>query len=240
MFSKFTLPKAKPFMPAHGGALRAAAQYFNIPLDEWLDLSTGINPASWPVPDIPQSVWQRLPEQESPCGPYSEADASLESAALAYYLNEAPAGQQEGHTQSNPDAQNVLPCAGSQQAIRLLPCLYSELHKNTKPGIKIQNEVKVWVTSGSYSEHAKAWEGQGYRVAEVAYDRITKLLTQQPVDVLILVNPDNPSGHCWTPEQLLKWWSIHTTSSSSERLVTRAFYTKIDNESFNKPIKINS
>lgn len=83
-------------MLEHGGRLREAAVHFNIPLDDWLDLSTGINPEAWPVPPVPPEAWQRLPE----------SDDGLEEAASAYY--------------GNP---NLLPVAGSQAAIQCLPLL---------------------------------------------------------------------------------------------------------------------
>ncbi|MBS1141117.1 MAG: aminotransferase [Proteobacteria bacterium] len=83
-------------MLEHGGRLREAAAHYNIPLDNWLDLSTGINPDPWPVPALPPAVWQRLPESND----------GLESAAAAYYGNS-----------------NLLPVAGSQAAIQWLPTL---------------------------------------------------------------------------------------------------------------------
>lgn len=83
-------------MLEHGGRLRAAAAQYNIPLADWLDLSTGINPQPWPVPPLPVDVWQRLPE----------ADDGLEAAASAYYGNAS-----------------LLPVAGSQAAIQWLPAL---------------------------------------------------------------------------------------------------------------------
>lgn len=182
--------KQSSFSPAHGGALNAAAEYFDIPIKQWLDLSTGINPTSWSVPEIPTSVWLRLPEEQhdSPLG--------LEQVALDYYFVD------DVRIEKAVSRNNVLPCAGSQQGIRLLPALYNSLNKGHK------TEAKVWVTAGSYAEHGIAWKEQGHRVCKVVCDNISDLLTQQPVDVLILVNPDNPSGHRWSTEQLLKWWSI--------------------------------
>ena len=49
-------------MLEHGGRLRAAAERYRIPLADWVDLSTGINPRAYPVPALPPEVWQRLPE----------------------------------------------------------------------------------------------------------------------------------------------------------------------------------
>ena len=51
-------------MLEHGGRLRAAAQQYGIPLNEWLDLSTGLAPWPFSFPAVPASVWQRLPEAE--------------------------------------------------------------------------------------------------------------------------------------------------------------------------------
>src|SRR5574343_632788 len=64
-------------MLEHGGRLRAAAAHYNIPLASWLDLSTGLNPEAWPVPALPASIWQRLPETGD----------GLEEAAASYYGN---------------------------------------------------------------------------------------------------------------------------------------------------------
>ena len=83
-------------MLEHGGRLRRAAQRFGIPLTDWLDLSTGINPLGWPVPMPPAAAWARLPE----------TDDGLESAARAFYGTDA-----------------LLPVAGSQAAIQALPRL---------------------------------------------------------------------------------------------------------------------
>jgi cobalamin biosynthetic protein CobC len=83
-------------MLEHGGKLRQAARIYKTPVKAWLDLSTGINPIGWPVPQPPASSWQRLPE---------ELDG-LEAAAMDYY-----------------GCQNLLPVAGSQAAIQTLPYL---------------------------------------------------------------------------------------------------------------------
>lgn len=85
--------------PQHGGRLRAAAARWNIPLANWLDLSTGINPHVWPIPELPAQVWQRLPEDED---------------GLAEILQ---------HWLQAPSSQHCLPVAGSQAAIQALPRL---------------------------------------------------------------------------------------------------------------------
>ncbi|HVL75620.1 MAG TPA: threonine-phosphate decarboxylase CobD [Noviherbaspirillum sp.] len=83
-------------MIAHGGNLREAATRYGRPLDDWIDLSTGINPNGYPVPTLGPDVWHRLPEP----------DPELVAAACACYG--APA---------------LLPVAGTQAAIQALPRL---------------------------------------------------------------------------------------------------------------------
>lgn len=78
----------------HGGNLREAAKQYHTPLENWLDLSTGINPNGWLPPEIPPQVWLRLPED----------DDGLLAAAQSYY-----------------GVKNILPVAGSQAAIQSLP-----------------------------------------------------------------------------------------------------------------------
>ncbi len=81
---------------SHGGRLREAAERFAIPPNEWLDLSTGINPNGWPVLQPPASAWTRLPEDTD----------ELTTVACHYY-----------------GAHALLPTAGSQAAIQALPQL---------------------------------------------------------------------------------------------------------------------
>lgn len=46
----------------HGGNLHEAAQRFCIPYEQWLDLSTGINPHGYPVQAVPADAWRRSPD----------------------------------------------------------------------------------------------------------------------------------------------------------------------------------
>ncbi len=85
-------------MLEHGGGIIAASKHYGIPIEDWLDLSTGINPNGWSVPEIPAAIWRRLPETED----------GLIQAAAAYY-------------QTN----SLLPVSGSQAAIQVLPKLRS-------------------------------------------------------------------------------------------------------------------
>ncbi len=85
----------------HGGALDAAAARYGIPRDGWLDLSTGINPNAYPVPDLAPDYWRRLPD--------SDLYGWLREAAARAYRVADPA--------------MVVPAPGSQMVIQWLPRL---------------------------------------------------------------------------------------------------------------------
>jgi len=149
-------------MLEHGGRLRNAALQYGIAEADWLDLSSGLAPWPFDVPTIPLRAWARLPE----------TDDGLEHSACDYY-----------------GAAQVLPVAGSQMAIQLLP--------------RLRRAGKVGVLSPCYAEHAEAWRRAGYIVREVLEAEVDFFLDS--LDVLVVVNPNNPTGLSLTPERLLDW-----------------------------------
>jgi cobalamin biosynthesis protein CobC len=60
--------------PAHGADLAAASLRYGIPIADWLDLSTGINPRGYPIGTIDTALFQHLPL----------GDAALRQAAKKY------------------------------------------------------------------------------------------------------------------------------------------------------------
>jgi cobalamin biosynthetic protein CobC len=148
--------------PLHGGRLQEAARRYGIDPAAWMDLSTGINPQPWPVPPVPQSVWQRLPED----------DDGLEAAASAFYGSDA-----------------LLPLAGSQAAIQLLPALFPH--------------SRVAILSPTYNEHPHGWMQAGHTVRAVAPAEVESAV--DTVDVLLLVQPNNPCGTLFPPAQVMDW-----------------------------------
>lgn len=61
----------------HGGGVDAAARRFGGARGSWLDLSTGINPLPYDVPDLPASDWTDLPDEN--------ARLRLETAARRFW-----------------------------------------------------------------------------------------------------------------------------------------------------------
>lgn len=108
-------------MLEHGGKLIQAARRYNIPVEEWLDLSTGLNPWPWPVNMVPIDSWSRLPEE----------DDGLLQAARAYYGSE-----------------QLLPVAGSQAAIQALPRLRKHPSRIAIPAPAYAEHAHAWQTAG--------------------------------------------------------------------------------------------
>lgn len=86
----------------HGGDLTEAMARYGGHADQWLDLSTGINPWPWPRQiDLPDDAWQRLPSRAD--------EAALLSAARENYRV--------------PDAVQIAAASGTQALIQWLPFL---------------------------------------------------------------------------------------------------------------------
>ena len=83
----------------------------------------------------------------------------------------------------------LLPVSGSQEAIQRLPLLRSL--------------SRVGIISPAYHSHEQAWVNAGHTVSELAVTEIEKNLSE--LDVLLLVNPNNPTTDCFSNQQLLRW-----------------------------------
>ena len=88
-------------LPIHGGDLAGAEARWGRPAEGWLDLSTGINPWPYPVPEIPATAWARLPGA-------AEEQALLDAARRCW---------------SVPLASHIVAAPGSQPLIQAAPRL---------------------------------------------------------------------------------------------------------------------
>jgi cobalamin biosynthesis protein CobC len=93
---------ADPDRPAdHGGGIDAAVTLYGGPRDDWVDLSTGINPLAYPVRDVSVQDWSGLPD--------NAAMAALERAARRFW--------------AVPDGAAVLAAPGASSLIARIPAL---------------------------------------------------------------------------------------------------------------------
>lgn len=85
----------------------------------------------------------------------------------------------------------LLAVAGSQAAIQALPHLRAA--------------GRVGVLSPCYAEHPHAWQRAGHTLVELDEAQVEDALDS--LDVLLLVNPNNPTGRRFPRDQLLAWYA---------------------------------
>lgn len=158
----------------HGGQLQQVAEQFNIPLTDWLDLSTGIAPLSYPIPNIPLNVWQQLPQKN---------DALIKAAKQYYQCN------------------SLLVTNGSQAIIKALPELWRK---------KNNASTHVYLPEQGYKEHAHAWKNSGYQLHYYT-DELPQLHSIQPNSVLVIINPNNPTGTLFSRETVSQYQQAITS-----------------------------
>ncbi|WP_413110266.1 threonine-phosphate decarboxylase CobD [Thaumasiovibrio sp. DFM-14] len=165
----------------HGGNLLAAISTYGGNIDQWLDLSTGVSPFTYPVPAIPTHVWNRLPQDND----------GLESAAQGYYGT----------------AVEPLAVAGSQAAIMQLPKLLTQV---------LGHCGRVCLPRVGYKEHQHAWQSfalNGQRWGVDFYDDLPSQAQIEQSDVVVVINPNNPTGKLHRVDQLRQ---IHAQLSTKQ------------------------
>lgn len=151
----------------HGGNMQLASQKFGIPVAQWIDLSTGINPFAYPVADVPAHAFQVLP--------YLQPE--FIAAAELYY----------GTT-------DILPLAGSQALISCLPAGLRTLQNTSLvgkvllPAIGYREHAQQWIKDGYeavfYDSFVKTFDANA----------IDTLITRENIQHLVIINPNNPTG----------------------------------------------
>jgi cobalamin biosynthetic protein CobC len=121
----------------HGGALDVARRLAPGAPKPWIDLSTGINPHPYPLPEIAPEVWSRLPG--------SGALAELEAAAAARY------GAPVGMVVAGPGSQALI-----QTLARIIPRGAVGVLGPTYGGLKA-----AFTAAGAQVDEAKRIEDMG-------------------------------------------------------------------------------
>ncbi|WP_375749678.1 threonine-phosphate decarboxylase CobD [Vibrio sp. HN007] len=169
----------------HGGNLIEIAARFGTNPSDWIDLSTGVSPFTYPVGEIPESVWNRLPETND----------GLETAAQSYY-----------GTACEPVA-----VAGSQAAIMALPGVIT---------LEMGRCGTIALPRVGYKEHQHAWSSYELDGNEWEIEFYDDFPTQEQIescDVVLLINPNNPSGRFTEQSELQK--VLHDKQSKGGYLI---------------------
>lgn len=90
------------------------------------------------------------------------------------------------HCYGVSDEDCVIPVSGTQTLLQILPHLFA------KPS-------KVRILEPTYKEHAHCWALAGHDVAGVA----TLEAAEDQADIIIVVNPNNPTGQVYDVDELL-------------------------------------
>lgn len=101
--SHFHAPETHNVFTEHGGNLIAARRRFPSAPHPWIDLSTGINQAPYPIGALPPESWTRLPESDA-------IEKLAAQAAMTYGTNQLP---------------RMVAAPGTQALIQLLPRILS-------------------------------------------------------------------------------------------------------------------
>lgn len=163
----------------HGGAIDVAARKYGIAAADWLDLSTGINPRAYPVPEIDLCHWQRLP--------LSSELGQLKETAAAYY-----------HA---PDASNLVCTPGTQALIQTIPFWLRDINPVAKVhimGPTYGEHKRCWQRAGNDCNIIET-------APDERFGKAHDILTSAASDtVFILVNPNNPDGKLLSPAEILE------------------------------------
>jgi cobalamin biosynthesis protein CobC len=135
--------------------------------------------------EIPRERWLDLSTGINPMG--WQATACVSSASWNR-LPEDEDGLLEA-AEAYYGAAKILPVSGSQAAIQALP--------------RLRSRSRVGVPALGYNEHAHRWKQAGHDVVPVALADFEAALAG--LDVLVVSNPNNPTGDRFVPEQLLDW-----------------------------------
>jgi cobalamin biosynthesis protein CobC len=161
---------------AHGGNLREVALRYGIPRENWIDLSTGINPVGYPVPDIDANTWLRLPDD----------DDDLEEVAAKHY-----------------GATRALATPGTQAAIRMLPKVLPPGRIGI--GLVTYGEYEQVFTAAGFPIEHFVTEAFADMRDSAAFLLLPGQPLPAGLKHLVLVTPNNPGAERFTPQTLLGW-----------------------------------
>lgn len=153
-------------LPDHGGAIDTAMRRYGIPTARWIDLSTGINPVPYPVGDVADAIWHRLP--------LAHDVAALKTAAAKYY--------------QIPDTRFLCTAPGTQAIIQVLPFMIARHFSGRRvmvAGPTYGEHALAWHRAGF----------EIIPLASAPGDRADDIRNRMlEADIVVLVNPNNPDG----------------------------------------------
>nr|WP_298720160.1 threonine-phosphate decarboxylase CobD [uncultured Steroidobacter sp.] len=158
----------------HGGRLCVARALFPDVPQPWIDLSTGINPSSYPAPRASARERNRLPEPTEL--------ARLEAVAGTAFGVDDPA--------------RVVATGGTENALRLLPYLL-KIPAAVIAGPTYGSHADAWIRAGVQTEICKDSELDARAVGNIA-----QAAHMAGSIAMTVVNPNNPDGRVLSQDRL--------------------------------------
>ncbi len=175
---RFSTPSSIP----HGGDIDGAAVRYGIAATDWVDLSTGINPHAYPVPELPATAWHRLPGQA--------AEARLLATARQYY--------------SMTDTADICAVPGTQSVLQLLPHILPSGQVDILSPTYGEH-AHCWsqhsCSNGNELNGQKTFTVHQTRTVREIHS-ISEINTESKI--AIIVNPNNPNGKRYNVIELLE------------------------------------
>lgn len=137
---------------------------------------------------LPREAWLDL---STGVNPHPYPAPALSPDAWHRLPEQHPALAQAAQTYYN--APQMLAVAGTQAAIQALP--QCRMHSN--------GSAQVAIATPTYAEHVHRWTQAGHHVSPTAYKDLNKAVAT--ANVVVICNPNNPTGTVIEPPQLLVW-----------------------------------
>jgi cobalamin biosynthetic protein CobC len=161
---------------AHGGNLGDAVRRYGIAREDWIDLSTGINPNGYPVPRVDAQTWLRLPAD----------DDDLEEVAARCY-----------------GAPRALAMAGTQAAIRMLPQVLPAGAIGI--GLLTYGEYAPAFEQAGFPVARFVTAQLADMREQASFVLEPGRLLPAGIRHLVLVNPNNPGTERFAPDVVMEW-----------------------------------
>lgn len=161
---------------AHGGNLGEAVRRYGMAREQWLDLSTGINPLGYPVPPIDGEAWLRLPDDGD----------DLEQVAASHY-----------------GAARALAVAGTQAAIRMLPEALPRADVGI--GLLTYGEYAPAFERAGFAVQRFVTEALADVRERADFMLAPNAMLPAQLRHLVIVNPNNPGAEAFDADTVLDW-----------------------------------